>query len=520
MKKQKPVNSSQMPESRCQRADRSRAAGTRSVRKAGVRSLAILLLIAGLSISGSASRSDQPHRSVPLSARSAAAAVAYQTQSQQDIAAKQAALVTEFDVNGLKVLVKRREGSLTVSANLFLRGGVQNITAENAGIEALMLSAATEASEHFPRERLRSELSRMGTVIGSGVNYDYSALTMAAPRRDFDRSWEIFTDIALNPSFTSADVGLVQSRLVAALRDDTDDPDTYLQRLEERVAYAGHPYLNRADGTAESVGRLTVADLQAYHQKMMQTSRLLLVIVGDLDATQLKSRITAAFGKLPRGNYKAEAIPQLVFEKSTVTITPRTLPTNYIQGVFSAPPLNSPDIYPMRIAASLLSQRVLEEVRFRRNLSYAPDAFLRSQGANVGGIYVTAVDANQSVQVMLYEIARLQRGKTLKLAPDESGPIEGAIDQSDIKASVAGYLTNYYIGQETNAAQAGDLAQAELTGGGWRNSAEFINRLRAVTPADVQRVAQKYMRNIRFVVLGDPRAINVNVFTGQTEAKF
>jgi zinc protease len=505
-------------------------AGKLSDCAAHVRSvLSALLLIVAVSVSGSANPARKEQRRFGVSApqatwaRSAAAGATVQAQKVddvQDIAAKQAALVTEFDVNGLKVLVKRREGSLTVSANLFLRGGVRNITADNAGIESLMLSASTEASVHFPRARMRSDLSRMGTIIGSGVNYDYSALTMAAPRRDFDRSWEIFTDVALNPSFTKADVGLVQSRLVASLRDDTDDPDTYLQRLQERVAYAGHPYLNRAEGTAESVGRLTAEDLQSYHQKMMQTSRLLLVIVGDLDAAQLKSRITAAFGKLPRGNYKAEPIPQLAFDKSSVDVTARALPTNYIQGVFGAPPLNSPDIYPMRIASSMLTQRVLEEVRFRRNLSYAPDAFLRSQGANIGGIYVTAVDANQAVQVMLYEIARLQRGKTLKLAPDESGPVEGDIDQDDIKASVAGYLTNYYIGQETNAAQAGDLAQAELTGGGWRNSAEFINRLRSVTPADVQRVAQKYMRNIRFVVIGDPKAVNVNVFTGQTEMKF
>ena len=120
-----------------------------------------------------------------------------------------------------------------------------------------MLSASTEASANFPRARMRSELARMGTVIGSGVNYDYSALTLAAPRRDFDRSWEIFTDVALHPSFTKDDVALVQSRLVASLKDDTDDPDTYLQRLQERVAYAGHPYGNRAEGTAESVGRLT-----------------------------------------------------------------------------------------------------------------------------------------------------------------------------------------------------------------------------------------------------------------------
>ena len=74
-------------------------------------------------------------------------------ESLQDVVAKQAALVTEFDVNGLKVLIKRREGSLTVAAGLFIRGGVRNITAENAGIESLMLSTATEASTNFPRQR-------------------------------------------------------------------------------------------------------------------------------------------------------------------------------------------------------------------------------------------------------------------------------------------------------------------------------------------------------------------------------
>ena len=158
----------------------------------------------------------------------------------------------------------------------------------------------------------------------------------------------------------------------------------------------------------------------------------------------------------------------------------------------------------MRVASAILRDRVFEEVRIKRNLSYAPDAFLRSQGANVGGIYVTAVDANQAVQLMLAEIARLQNNP---------------IDNDDVKAIVAQSLTNYYLGQETNAAQAGELAQYELIGGGWRDSVVFIERLRAVTPADVQRVAQKYMRNIRFVVLGDPKSIDKNVFTGQVAEK-
>src|SRR5215813_9311842 len=92
--------------------------------------------------------------------------------------ADQASFVSEFDVNGLKVLLKRREGSLTVAAGLFIRGGATNINAENAGIETLMLSAATEATTNFPREKMRSELSRMGTVIGSSSNNDYSVLSL------------------------------------------------------------------------------------------------------------------------------------------------------------------------------------------------------------------------------------------------------------------------------------------------------------------------------------------------------
>jgi len=448
----------------------------------------LLLLVVSLFTGGSASL-----------ASGQAVEPARNLQRAQSLVAKQAALVSEFDVNGLKVLVKRREGSLTVAAGLFIKGGSRNITADNAGIEALMLDASTEASASFPRGRMRDEQSRMGTVITSSVNYDYSVLALRCTRPNFDRSWQMFTDIALHPSFAKEDVALEQERLVVSLRDDTDDPDTYLQRLQERVAYSNHPYLNRMEGTAESVSRLTAEDLRRYNQKTMETSKLLLVIVGDLDSAKVRALVAASFGKLPRGTYRSDPVPQLAFDKSSVEITPRNLPTNYVQGLFTAPPPNSPDIYPMRIASSILRDRVFLEVRSKRNLSYAPDAFLRNQGANIGGIYVTAVDANQSVQLMLDEVARLQKE---------------AVDDEDIQAVVAQYLTSYYMGQETNAAQAGELAQYELLGGGWRNSIGFIEKLSAVTPADVQRVAQKYMRNIRFVVLGNPKSIDTKIFTG------
>ncbi len=405
--------------------------------------------------------------------------------------------VTEFDVNGLKVLVKRREGSQSVVAGLFLRGGARNVTAENAGIESLMLDVATEASQKFPREQMRRELSRTGTGLTYGINYDYSVLSLGSTRRHFDRSWEIFTDAALRPSFTPEDFERVKSRMVVARSDDEDTPDSFLQVLQSRVVYAGHPYLNNPSGSAASVRSLTLDDVKRYHARMMQTSRLLLVVVGDVEPAEMRRKVEAGLGKLPRGDYKSEPLPQFTFRTPTVAVTERQLPTNYVQGVFAAPPPNSPDYYAMRVASTVLQGRVFSVVRVRHNLSYAPDAFLYSQGANLGGISVTSVDANQSVQLMLREIARLQNEE---ISPEE------------IRGTAQHFLTRYYMGQETNAAQAGELAQAELLSGSWRNSAVFIDRLRAVTPADVKRAANTYMRNLQFVVLGNPRDINKDIF--------
>ena len=165
-----------------------------------------LLPLPGLMLSGAAQKPTEQANATAL-------------QAAQNIVAKQASLVTEFDVNGLKVLVKRREGSLTVATGLFVRGGSRNITGKDAGIEALMLEVATNASASYPRERMRNELARMGTVLGSSENYDYSALSLTSTRVNFDRSWDIFTDVVLHPAFTKDDFDLEKERALSSLRE-------------------------------------------------------------------------------------------------------------------------------------------------------------------------------------------------------------------------------------------------------------------------------------------------------------
>src|SRR5262249_34163793 len=156
----------------------------------------------------------------------------------------------------------------------------------------------------FPRERLRRELARTGTVLNAGVNRDYAGLTLGSTRQYFDVAWDIFVDASLNPGFAADDFERVKKQELISLSDDEDTPDSYLQLLTSRQIYAGHPYLNSPHGTTDTMSKLTLDDLKKYHRQIMETSRLLLVVVGDIDAKALQPKVAASFGKLPKGSYK------------------------------------------------------------------------------------------------------------------------------------------------------------------------------------------------------------------------
>lgn len=419
-------------------------------------------------------------------------------QSTKTESAAAAALVTEFDVNGLKVLVKRRPSSPTVAAALFVRGGARNIDEKNAGIEDLTLKVATEAGKKYTRQAVRRELSRTGSGISAAADQDFSIVSMGATRPNFDRVWDIFTDVMLNPAFASDDIERDRRASLSALAERDVTPEGALESGIERVIYAGHPYAVDVNGTPATLNSFKAADLIAYHKKIMETSRLLLVFVGDIDTNDLKKRIAASFGKLPRGDYKEKYFPQLIFDKPTLDIVARpNIPTNYVEGVFGAPSLNNDDYYPMQVAMSILQQLVFQEVRVKRLLSYAPGAEMEKLATNTANISVSSTNANESVRIMLDQIDNL---RIQRLSDDVISEVGG------------NFLTTYYLGQETSGAQVGELGRYELIGGGWRRSFEFLDRVRQVRSSDVQAVSEKYMKNLRFVVVGNPAQINRSVF--------
>jgi zinc protease len=264
------------------------------------------------------------------------------------------------------------------------------------------------------------------------------------------------------------------------------------------VFFKGHPLANRAIGTVESVEKLDLEAVRSHLAKLREASRLLFVTAGDVDPAHVVDKVRAAFGSLPRGAYVNTPFPAVTFARPSVNLTEKKLATNYIEGAFPAPHVSDPETPAAMVATSLLRFRLFEEVRTKRNLSYAPMAGL-SLGTSVpmGYLYVTAVDPNTTLKVMFDEVRKLQNEPA---------------SETDLAGTRATFLTAYLMASESTDGQAAMLAEADLLGGDFHLARTLPERIRAVTPAAVQAYAKKYLGRLQMVVLGDPSKIDGALF--------
>lgn len=402
-----------------------------------------------------------------------------------------------FTVNGLKVILKKNTSTNIISANIYLKGGAAVLTPETAGIENFALIVAQEATKNYPKDKLNSMLEMMDSKIFSNSNMDYSSLQLTCVKENFEASWNIFADILLNPAFDKADADVQRAQIISAIKQTVDNADPYLGQLSTDAFYTDHPYSISVSGTVETVSSFTNNQLKSYLANRMKTSEMLLVVVGNTNRADVEKMVQASFGKLHVGDFNNITYPEVNHQAPSIKVVKRDLPTNYIQGSFSTPSLGTKDFYTMRIASSILRDRLFQEVRTNRGLSYAPAAGSATRFSNFGFIYVTAVNPDTTIKVMRTEVEKISSEK---------------VSDSELRNKVNVMITQYYLGNETNASQANILAAFELSGAGYTESAKYTNYMQQVTTDDILNVCKKYMNNLQFVLLGNPKTLDIDAF--------
>jgi zinc protease len=417
------------------------------------------------------------------------------------------AATTEGDVTvayarGMQIVVKRTPGAEFVAARLCIRGGVRDWTAENAGIEDIALSVATSGgTQSLAKGPFSQKLASLGATIHGNAGNDFSGMNAKAPKASWDDLFPLFVETFLAPALPASEFDVVKQRALSSLRHEMEDGDGRLWLLARKAVFAGHPYANRATGSVETVSAMKLEDLATQLAKLRDTNRLVLVVVGDVDPSHIVDQAKSAFASVPRGSYVDTPMPQLHFTASHLSGDPFKLPTNYVESMFAGPSWNDPDFTSLWLGMVVLGERVFDEVRTKRNLSYAPSAYLDvGRAAPFGALYVTAVDPGAAMKVMFDEAHRL----ATELVPAK-----------ELDASKSVFLSSHLQAHEAVDGQAYDLADAVVLGGDWHLAKTNIERLRATTPEAVRDAARKWFTNVQTAIVGDPAKLDPKVVAAQ-----
>jgi len=397
-------------------------------------------------------------------------------------------LTSAYEVAGLRVIQRLYQANPIVAVRLYLLGGTQQLTRRTAGIEALLLGTSGQGTAQFPGAEAHRAMDRTGSVVTLDPDVDWTVFGFTGLVTDLDAAWHVFADRVTHPTLADEEVARERSSLLVAARRRYTEPDLRLHAIAMQSLFRDHPYALDPGGTEVSLTGLTGEDVRTYHREQLVTSRMLLVVVGDVTRAHVESLVTATLGQLPRGTYRWTLPPPAPEQKVGWLIQQRPIPTAYMLGLFAGPRPTSRYYWAFRVATALLSSGLNSAIRTERGLSYAAYAPYDECAIPVGGVYASTPKPDKVLPLMLREMQVLG---------------ERQYDYFALQRFIDSFGFEYLSANATAAGQADLLARAELYLGSYEKGAAFTKHLHEVSPADIQDVAAQYMNRIQYAYLGD-----------------
>lgn len=405
---------------------------------------------------------------------------------------------TAYKVGGVTVIHKKTPANSVVAARVYISGGSTHLTDKTAGIERLALNTAVNGgTDSHSKDEFNAMLDSMGSSVSAFSDRDFSGYSMKSVVDNFDATWDLMAETIVAPKMPADELALQKQRHLADIKSLHENPDRLVGYVATELLFEGHPYHTLQLGTAENVEAFTREQVAAYQRAMLHPDDMTVVVVGNVAEKDVLAKAKKLAKLQPKAGLPDQKLVPFQSDKPAIAVEEKKIPTNYIFGLFTAPAPGDEDYEAMLVAVEYLRDRLFEEVRTKRNLTYAVSSGLSDRRVNYGYLYVTAVDPAKTMPVIFQEVDKLKKG-------------EFSAEQLAESRNV--FITQHYMDLETNGSQASLLARSHLIADDWKEFADSIERLKAVEPDDVQRVAKKYMKNYQFGVVGQDKNIDKKLF--------
>lgn len=406
--------------------------------------------------------------------------------------------------NGLKVLLKEIRTAPLISHWLWVRAGSRDEGPGLSGISHWVEHMQFKGTQQFPAGELDKTISRDGGFWNAMTYIDWTAYYETMPADKIDLALRLEADRFVNSQYDPKEVDSERTVIMSERQGNENSPLFLLDEDVQQAAFDVHPYKHEVIGYMADLKTITRDNLYDHYKHFYVPSNAVLAMAGDFDAKTMLARIEELYANIPAGPAPTRVAadePAPAEERHVVTQGPGE--TIFVKAAYRSLRATDPDFFALSVADSLLAGPSNLNL-FSGGLSNKTSRLYRRLVENDLAVGVSG-GLQATIDPYLYDI-------TITVHPNSTAEAAVAALDDEIKRlqdtapkpeelarAVKQAKALFAYGSESITNQAFWMGFAEIFDTyAWFET--YLDRLAAVTPADVQRAAQQYLRPERRVL--------------------
>jgi predicted Zn-dependent peptidase len=393
-----------------------------------------------------------------------------------------------------------------VNFTAMLRGGASTDPAQQLGTASLLATLLEKGAAKRNAYEFAESIAAVGGSIQTSADTESLTVSGSFLARDQALMVELLSDMLQRPTLDSTEFETLRGRQIEFLRAAKDSElDSLLPIYGAANLFAGHPYGRPVDGSEASLASITHATVAQYYREQVGADRLILAVVGDFKAAQMKRLLTDAFSPWRKA---PSALPALAAAKPSagrrvlLIDAPESVQSYFWAaniGVSKSDPRRAPLDVVNTLFGGRFTSMLNSELRTRSGLSYGAGSTFRKLA--LGGSWqissFTRTETTiEAIDLALQVLDRLRSGD--------------ALDSAAIESAKRYLLGQFPLGFETSGQWASQLASLELYKLDRAYIESYGSALSAVTLADAKRVVGEVIPasdGLLLVVIGKSETI-------------
>ena len=388
--------------------------------------------------------------------------------------------------NGIVLLVAERPAVPIVAVRAYSRAGAVLDPPDRAGLAGLTGSLLTRGTAKRSGTELDSAIEFVGGSLEAAGGRDGMSVSLGVLKRDLALGLDLMAEVLLTPTFPEAEFRRKVAQTQAAIKRSEEDPGTVASRALSRLVYPNHPYGVPAEGTVESVGRITRDDVVRFHREHVRPDTTIIAVVGAVTLAEARREILTRFGAWAR---PAGPAPSVAEAAAGGAPTEERIKKDLTQATVmfgrQAIRQTDPDYFPLAVASYVLgggsASRLYARVREEGGLAYAVYSY-PSPGRYGASFAVSAAtrtaEVPKVIDIVREELARMGRE---------------AVTDRELKLAKDYLIGSFPLRLDTSGKVADFIVSVEQQGLGLDYADRYKERIGRVTAADVQRVSGKFL---------------------------